>query len=514
MGGTVQLNSFSKSEKLISPDEEIKILESLEQEFFNPSLNLSENIQYEFHKKWILIPATIWLICILLSLGTVIVVGKIKPSDNTGSNNNVTQLSTINNSILSTYKVVAEEEIKQKTEEVRFFQNKLEEYDSKLHSLRNLMNENLENTMTRKEIETEIAQIEQEKENVNLQMEKKIQEINKLNEDSSQYDINDTLQEFERFQKLINNQSLISDQISSVYSLTFSSMNSLKFEQAKENIISLKTLINSDLLLDYPSIQKRKEMNLEIIRFIETHIDMTLLNIEKTSEVLKPDYVSRAEIIIKNADSLLKNDEITTAIEFYQQGLETIPFINTAKNQLKILDEEEKRYEFNLIISSAQESYSRGNLAEASMKYEEALLSLINYKSINVKPALINLININSEKATSDSIPPIEKSDIEVSKEMESENPIIQDSKYDLLGIVSAINGDIVSIEILKNLSLHENNNISIRRYYSAGKEEIISEGFILSISDNKVTAKIREESQLKEIMIGQDIVYLESPVK
>ncbi|MBI9109178.1 MAG: hypothetical protein JEZ04_20705 [Spirochaetales bacterium] len=519
--GAVYLDFLSAEEKIISPDEELKILEALDREFFYYAEH-QKDVDQNFHpkKSGLLLPVVGCLIAIFVSLSVLVLMAFLPFFNSRQKNAVVVSKIADENSIFQTYKIEAEEEIKQKTEEAEFFQRRLQEYDSKLDYLRSMMNPHVSHNslqaehlldlyegMTSAEIENEITRIERKKENVNLQLEEKLYEIEEL---KIPVVADDPFQEFARYQELLKRESLVTDQIASLYTLTFSDLKLFDYEKAAENLSSLKKLINSDSNSEYTAIIRRKPIDQELISFIERYLESKSAN-EENSDDEYSQLLTRAQLYIQNADFLAEQGKAKDAVKFYKQGLKAIPFIERAESQIENLESESQRSEFDEKMDSAREFYGRGNLSEASAIYKDALIFLINDHDDIVKEAFQNLEDIITETSKDQNL--IMISDDNAGAEPQAP-PVIEidwrvDLGYEMLGVVLAENGNQISIEPLCDLVIQPGALFSIRRYSAEEEYKILAEGIILSVSEGTVAGLIFEKHNQSEIMSAQDIVYI-----
>jgi len=472
------LNSFYSEEGLISAEEKLGILDSLDKEFFDPTIRLKENIVFKSRKKGILLPLTIWIFSIMISITVLFTLTKMDLSQNPEKEQQSSSANKIGNSILSTYRVEVEETISRKTEQIEVFQLKIDDYDSKLRYLQDLMNKNVHKDrlnelplysiykdFSEEEIKAEISKIEEEKVTVNLQIEETRKEIEEVESD-------DPFEEFARYQQMLNQESLITNQISSFYSLILGNLNSFENEKARINLQSLSTLINSQYNNNFPAIQNRKPIDQKIINFLRTYINTIETSQEEENIIAL--LASKSESYVQNGDELVQQGQKEEAARFYLQSLEFLPFISRALEQLEKIDKEQRPQESEQIIAVSTEDYDQGNMEDSR---SDAIIE----------------DNINLETS------PIRK-----------ENQTSVESDSILIGVIASVKGNSFTVETFKEYQLDLGTELSIRRHSPAGKADIIASGRISSISENVISGKIIELSGDYEILPAQDLVYIE----
>jgi len=472
------LNSFYSEEGLISAEEKLGILDSLDKEFFDPTIRLKENIVFKSRKKGILLPLTIWIFSIIISITVLFTLTKMDLSQNPEKEQQSSSANKIGNSILSTYRVEVEETISRKTEQIEVFQLKIDDYDSKLRYLQDLMNKNVHKDrlnelplysiykdFSEEEIKAEISKIEEEKVTVNLQIEETRKEIEEVESD-------DPFEEFARYQQMLNQESLVTNQISSFYSLILGNLNSFENEKARINLQSLSTLINSQYNNNFPAIQNRKPIDQKIINFLRTYINTIETSQEEENIIAL--LASKSESYVQNGDELVQLGQKEEAARFYLQSLEFLPFISRALEQLEKIDKEQRPQESEQIIAVSTEDYDQGNMEDSR---SDAIIE----------------DNINLETS------PIRK-----------ENQTSVESDSILIGVIASVKGNSFTVETFKEYQLDLGTELSIRRHSPAGKADIIASGRISSISENVISGKIIELSGDYEILPAQDLVYIE----
>jgi len=472
------LNSFYSEEGLISAEEKLGILDSLDKEFFDPTIRLKENIVFKSRKKGILLPLTIWIFSIIISITVLFTLTKMDLSQNPEKEQQSSSANKIGNSILSTYRVEVEETISRKTEQIEVFQLKIDDYDSKLRYLQDLVNKNVHKDrlnelplysiykdFSEEEIKAEISKIEEEKVTVNLQIEETRKEIEEVESD-------DPFEEFARYQQMLNQESLITNQISSFYSLILGNLNSFENEKARINLQSLSTLINSQYNNNFPAIQNRKPIDQKIINFLRTYINTIETSQEEENIIAL--LASKSESYVQNGDELVQQGQKEEAARFYLQSLEFLPFISRALEQLEKIDKEQRPQESEQIIAVSTEDYDQGNMEDSR---SDAIIE----------------DNINLETS------PIRK-----------ENQTSVESDSILIGVIASVKGNSFTVETFKEYQLDLGTELSIRRHSPAGKADIIASGRISSISENVISGKIIELSGDYEILPAQDLVYIE----
>jgi len=472
------LNSFYSEEGLISAEEKLGILDSLDKEFFDPTIRLKENIVFKSRKKGILLPLTIWIFSIMISITVLFTLTKMDLSQNPEKEQQSSSANKIGNSILSTYRVEVEETISRKTEQIEVFQLKIDDYDSKLRYLQDLMNKNVHKDrlnelplysiykdFSEEEIKAEISKIEEEKVTVNLQIEETRKEIEEVESD-------DPFEEFARYQQMLNQESLVTNQISSFYSLILGNLNSFENEKARINLQSLSTLINSQYNNNFPAIQNRKPIDQKIINFLRTYINTIETSQEEENIIAL--LASKSESYVQNGDELVQQGQKEEAARFYLQSLEFLPFISRALEQLEKIDKEQRPQESEQIIAVSTEDYDQGNMEDSR---SDAIIE----------------DNINLETS------PIRK-----------ENQTSVESDSILIGVIASVKGNSFTVETFKEYQLDLGTELSIRRHSPAGKADIIASGRISSISENVISGKIIELSGDYEILPAQDLVYIE----
>ena len=490
------MNSLEQNEILISEEEKKEILNSLDSEFFNPSIRSKINSEFKSQKKGVLVPIIIWVFTIVTTVAVLILTNKVNLSFWNFQDDTIIKKSNISNSILSTYKAEAELKIDQKNREVEVFQDKLDEYDVKLQYLQNLMDKNFQlpgsnpdeqfsiyNNLS----EEEIAKLESEKADVSIKLQETLEEIEEVSSNDTPFE------EFAYYEKILNQESLLSDQISSIYSVILNNLNENKIDVAKDNLLTLDTLINSEYAMSFSSLKKNHPQNQKILQFIGNYIEMIELSRE-SDESQNAGLMARSQILIRNGDTLAQRGEYSEAAESYTLGIEILPFISRALLQLQLINSQSLEDSFSDKITSAKKAYEEGNIQDATIKYEEAILSLVNENSTDAELAIDDFKKII---ANDDSPVP-------------AETIIETDISYILYGVIRTVNGNEVTIEPFNEQLIELGTKISIRRYLSDGEEEVISQGSIISTNESLITAALSETSIPGEIEAARDLVYIE----
>ncbi len=282
-------------------------------------------------------------------------------------------------------------------------------------------------------------------------------------------------EELEELSELRKNEQLVLDQISSMYLQIESAIEERKPQEAMDRIKALRDLIERPSVSRLPSLEKRREVDNFLISTLEEYVNKTQRSTADTSLLDSAKLLASAKASVESAQEALAEGDGYTARRYFSQALSTVPELDTAHEEINILDALNRGARVDELLALAEEAASAGSTDEAADRYAAAaaeaspansekarsavnrLEELITARYQESQNALEEKIAEVNEKlaAASQEIPPLEERIEALQEELEAENTAVEnrlrsleEEKSQLQHRISQLNGEIEDLEI------------------------------------------------------------------
>jgi len=183
-------------------------------------------------------------------------------------------------------------------------------------------------------------------------------------------------QKLEELSQLQKNEQLIQDQITGSYNSIIKSIDEENYLEAKTGIEAIRNILDDPQILNLPSINKRKDLELYFLKSMEKEI-------QQAGVITTTDFTSMtraAEVLLSARQSALygsaaeKEGSRYDAKRFYNEALATLPQISRAVENLNAIETNDRTSISSEYLDLGNNAMGEGKLNEAIKQFRAAAL--------------------------------------------------------------------------------------------------------------------------------------------
>ncbi len=186
------------------------------------------------------------------------------------------------------------------------------------------------------------------------------------------------LDELTSMREKLQKEKLISDQILSSYDKINGHLRGSQYQEALNNLNALKAFLGQESLLSLPAIQKRRPVELFIIRSLEELIAGKLSTEQRdTSSLIESsNLITAVAALVEQGDSHFGEGNLPAARKSYDTAMQQIPSVQqgyTKLNEMQDLSEQQESRKLRAFVVEADSLYLIKDFQPSIDRYKSAL---------------------------------------------------------------------------------------------------------------------------------------------